>query len=730
VLVTPIYPVAWTDTSTVTVRFNVKVAGVNRNDFLFKATDTGGGHNEDAYWQYKLAPTYTQVAPNDFGPAGVRTKFVPASWTLAANGNGNYTAVITGVIPAPEDGVAFQLSTTPGNGTVATAVAYFGGVRANDTVGDAACIKCHDSHVWRGAAHDVTNPQGVGSCVVCHSRVGAADPAIPGAGSGLMGMIHGIHNSKNMPGGVYTFTWTNGNKFDFSIGFPSFMDNCSNCHDSTARLDAVKDAPVTYALCMSCHLNWDGFPTTVVGGSAAFHRSYTATSGTVCSTCHTGALATIAGFHNGLKTERAGLIWGGADQSVVLGAAIDMQITGVTFADTTTLAVTWTATQSSVAVNPCNSVVADGPVFIGATANTTTGQAASNMSLLKGIAQADDWVNAGQTGNVSPGQPIAVNLTTTNTTCASNVATSRIPRDTYQAASATKGIVGLQGKPQVRFAPAIGTVNEVIQVRAKSPVREYLLTDGALPPVAAQRRSIVDTAKCLDCHQGSLYQHGGNRVDNVNLCVECHNPAANEKNVRVNMGVTAAEAYDGKAGEAYDMRNMTHAIHSAQNGMALVYYRTNGVYFFGTKEALAAVANWPGTGCQIVAGSGAPSSATGAQCNTAITTQVTKTHNFIEVHYPQAINNCAACHSDTWVQETVNATKGVALTTDPGAAPWGNQLDDVLMGATAASCMSCHQSGVQSTQFGLRIHAYGQGWVPATFVDGRQTIIDAASTIP
>ena len=33
------------------------------------------------------------------------------------------------------------------------------------------------------------------------------------------------------------------------------------------------------------------------------------------------------------------------------------------------------------------------------------------------IAQADDWVNAGQTGNVSPGQPIAVNLTTANTTC-------------------------------------------------------------------------------------------------------------------------------------------------------------------------------------------------------------------------------------------------------------------------------------------------------------------------
>ena len=187
-----------------------------------------------------------------------------------------------------------------------------------------------------------------------------------------------------------------------------------------------------------------------------------------------------------------------------------------------------------------------------------------------------------------------------------------------------------------------------------------------------------------------------------------------------------------------------------QNGMPLVYYRSNGIYFFGTKAALDKVTTWPSTGGITCTGAEGPvtyykvfgSSATGTvpaanpdgTCKTtglAPSTDGTwRIHNFIEVHYSQAINNCAACHADGWVQETVNATKGVALTTDPGAAPWGNQLDDVLMGATAASCMSCHQSGVQSTQFGLRIHAYGQGWVPTTFDAGRQTIIDAASTIP
>jgi hypothetical protein len=44
--------------------------------------------------------------------------------------------------------------------------------------------------------------------------------------------------------------------------------------------------------------------------------------------------------------------------------------------------------------------------------------------------------------------------------------------------------------------------------------------------------------------------------------------------------------------------------------------------------------------------------------------------------------------------------------------------------------MSCHQSGDPTTQFGLRIHAYGQSWVPGTFENGRQTLIDAASTLP
>jgi OmcA/MtrC family decaheme c-type cytochrome len=672
---------------------------------------------------------------------------------------------VTGLTEVPAAGTAFMFSTLGPNDMTATTVQYVGGTRPHDIVSNQACINCHGLHVWRGAPHDVTSGQGVEACTICHNRVGATEKRLTGAdstatppvtaypgtdGTGLMGIVHGIHNSKNMPDGTYTWVWTNQtSKSDFSLGFPSYMMNCEVCHDGTTRLAAVKDAPVSFALCMSCHDSWDAFPKTQVGGSAAFlHRSITANSGPACSTCHTGAAATIAGFHNGLRTERAGLIWDGTDQSVVLGATIDMQITGVSFADTT-LKVTWVATQDGTTVNPCNTDIAAGPVFIGATANATTGMVASNMSLLRGIAQADDWVNAGQTGTVSPGQPISVNLSSSNTKCAGGVATVSVARETYMSPDAVKGIVAIQGKPQVRFAPGIGTANEVIQVRAKTPTREYLLASGALP--SELRRPIVATSKCLDCHVGSLYQHGGNRIDNNDLCVMCHNPAANEKNNRVGMGVTADEAYDGKVGEAYDMRNMVHAIHSAgETGMPLVYYRSNGIYFFGTKDALAAVTTWPRTGGVTCTGAEGPvtyykvygSSATGTvpernadgTCKTTgllpSTDGTWRIHNFIEVHYPQGLNNCGACHATDWPQAAVDATKATALTVDPGAAPWGNQLDDVLMGPTAASCMSCHQSADPTWQFGLRIHAYGQGWVPSTFENGRQTLIDAASQLP
>jgi OmcA/MtrC family decaheme c-type cytochrome len=770
--------------SDLTITYNIKVDGVNRNDFLNKGSATSAAY----VWVYNPAVGY-----------GVRTSITAAGITLTSNGGGNYTAVIPGygsagtaglalVPPVTFENTAVMVRVTDANNVPATVTAKLstGSVMPGAITSNASCQACHGSFVFRDvdaagnpAGHHGANPVGAEDCMICHTVASSAETRLVLTGSRLMGYVHGIHNSEKMPGAVDTsgvavpggtYYRNGGATSTFSVGFPSSMNDCANCH-TPASLPTIAATPVTWANCMSCHVGppvlagtqtvapgfaWAGFgvantgtattPIFLLGGLN--HANFTAA--TSCIGCHdgVGAPATIAGFHDGQKTVRAGLIWGGADQSVVLGALLNMQITGVTKSGAN-LVVTWTATYNGTAVDPCNTTpTATAPVFVGATVNATTGVVASNMSILKGYGQGDDWVNAGTTS--SPGQPLAVNLSTTNTVCAANVATSTIAADTYPPTTVTKGIVALQGKAQVTFTPAAGTANEVIQIRGKTPTKEYMLDGSA---VASARRAIVDTAKCLNCHEGTLYQHGGNRVDNVDLCVMCHNPAANEKNNRVLMGVDATEAYDGKVGETYDLRTMVHAIHSAgETGKAYVIYRTMGIYFFGSAASLAdaiATKHWPTTGGVTCAGSEGPVTyypvygsvplanekvpvvtSTGACDTTGGATPVAATatwkiHNYIPVEYPQPLNNCGACHTNGWVPAAVDGSKGVAVTVDAGAAPWGNQLDDVLMGPTAASCLSCHQSGDPLTQFNLRQHAYQGGWVPTTFVNGRQTLLDA-----
>jgi OmcA/MtrC family decaheme c-type cytochrome len=700
-----------------TVTLNVKLDGVNANNF----TRNAGVY----YWTFDPATGY-----------GTRNSVASTAVTVTPSTNGNYSIRLAGygpggATPAVSGSLIMVRLDTGNSAPQATAVLNYGAATAFDVVSDQACINCHGDYVFRGATHHGANPKGVEGCLVCHvrnnveSRLGdynaTTNPTGTGAGTRLMGYVHGIHNSHNMPDGEYNRNGSVDPEDAFSIGFPGFMNNCSTCHDSPERVALINDAPVSWALCMSCHDSWDGFSATAVGGAMAnTHRNITladqapgAPALEKCATCH-GA-TTVADMHNGLKTGRSGLIWDGVDQSVEIGATIDMQITGVAV-NGTNLEITWTAAQSGAAVNPCNTDIAAGPVFFGATANAATGMANSNLSILRAYAQGGDWVNVDV--GTSPGQPgSAVNVAAANTVCAGNVATTTVPAETT---TATKGAVAIQGKPQVRFAPAAGTNVEVIQVRAKTPVREFVVADGSLP--VATRREIVDVAKCNACHKGSLYQHGGNRVDSVELCVMCHNPASNDKNWRNTYGVVASESYDGRDGMTYDLRYMVHAIHSAGETDApwVLYRGNNGIYAFGSRAALDALPNWPGAGSFPVFGSDTALDGT-AQAAT------TRNHNEIVVHYPRALNDCNACHADGWQMSTPNPTLSMPVTLDAGAAPWGGQLDDVLLGATASSCMSCHQSGDPAVQFGLSVHAYGNGWIPGAFENGRQSIIDAAT---
>jgi len=129
----------------------------------------------------------------------------------------------------------------------------------------------------------------------------------------------------------------------------------------------------------------------------------------------------------------------------------------------------------------------------------------------------------------------------------------------HRAAGATRGIIALQGKPLVPvpdgFEDSLHAADfphdqMYVRVRPATTSTSWARCRGT------PRRLVADTEKCLGCHVGSLYQHGNTRVDNVTMCIICHNPASSDQNNRVLMGVNASEAYDGKGGPDVEFKTM------------------------------------------------------------------------------------------------------------------------------------------------------------------------------
>jgi OmcA/MtrC family decaheme c-type cytochrome len=556
------------------------------------------------------------------------------------------------------------------------------------------CIGCHGESGEVGrfaptrAGGHYSAPMSVDACVVCH--IGGTPGQGPSYGQ-IAEIIHGIHNSHNFPGGEFVSR----RPTTYDVTYPTYMTNCSVCHSDdnivpavgVSALAAANAMPVAGdATCFTCHGSMDGFDFT----GLEFHLNIPDPETANCQGCHApaadGGVAryTVAQFHNGIVTERGGIIFDGVDTSVTEGAKFAWEITGIVD-DGVNLAISWQASYDGVGVNPCNATVGVGaPLFhLGPGAN---------LSMLRSYAQGDDFILGQEHQCAWPGP--CRERDRRQHVCAGNVATTTIPVDPVDY---ERGIVALQGKPRV---VSVLDPTATMAVRAFTPTREWVVGDGALPLMS--RRAVVDSGECLKCHVGSMYQHGGNRVDNVDMCIICHNPASSEQSVRVGMGVEASEAYDGKVGETYEMKTMLHRIHSAGTAGSPPYviYRNRGIYAWAPDESL--LANWPGTGSQIVFGSN----------------DVTQNHNFHAPTYPRALNACYACHTPDF-DVLPDQAKAMATTIDAGSTEWINQLDDTLQGASATACITCHTAGV------VRGHAYQFGWAPQEFPEGRQTIIEA-----
>jgi OmcA/MtrC family decaheme c-type cytochrome len=616
---------------------------------------------------------------------------------FANNGDGTYSVrIVDGVARFGAENHRYLVVLQAGVNPVQVVAYgdYPAGIPLAGLASNQSCIDCHGPSGEVGRFAPTRNnghysaPMSVDACVVCHIGEYPGAPGSPSYGQ-MAEIIHGIHNSKNMPGGEFVSRRTQ--TPPYSVTYPTYMENCSVCHredivpaTGLSALETANAMPVTGPGCLSCHGSMESFDFST---GLAFHLSIAdPLAADACTTCHNGSLAgdTVRDYHDGLVTGRGGIIFAGTDTSVTEGEKFEWLITDIVD-DGETLAISWIASYDGNGVDPCNATV-------GATAPLFHGDGSGNLSMLRSYAQGDDFILGQSTS--APGQALAVNVTTDNTTCASNVATTIIPVD---AVEADRGIVALQGRPRV-INPAEPTA--VMPVRAFTPTREWVVGDGELP--LEQRRLVVDSGECLKCHVGSMYMHGGNRIDNVEMCNVCHNPASSEQNVRVGFGVDPSDAYDGKIGETYEMKTMLHRIHSAgtEGSPAYVLYRGRGIYAWAPDES--ALANWPGNGRHIVFGSN----------------DVEQNHTFSAPTYPRALNACMACHEPGF-DVMPDQAMAMATTIDAGSDEWANQLDDTLQGVTTTACITCHTDGP------TRGHAYQNSWVPQEFVEGRQTIIDA-----
>lgn len=638
----------------------------------------------------------------------------PAFVAFVSTGSGNYTATIPAAFVFDNATYLFQLQDPAPSVTTErpVAVATNGTRHLRDLVTDTGCASCHGPYpAWsKNFSHYAV---GGSNCQVCHSRYGLTSEArtlnaggtidniTTANGSNIFEYVHGIHNSHNMPGGQYFRSGsatTDPNELNtenrYSVGYPSNMRNCNVCHETPAQKATIAAAPVSYFLCMSCHQTWDGFVRSTgaaVFAANNFHRG--ATPATNCMTCH-AAITTIdeaSDFHNLFESVSSSVdsFYRGEDISFNNPDNVLFNITGITKSgDNVTF--TWTATKGGAAVDPCNDNLSVGPTF-------------RSLGAYLAYAKGDDWVNENVSATQAPGQPLGARnaFTSLSTTCASNVATTTgLVVAQGPKAYAQKALLAIGGKPLNRGTFTVGAASVPMDyfVRVPSPTRAFSMADGSA--VAARRNAVV-TDKCNRCHRGTLYQHGGDRVDNEQLCVICHNPSASEKNVRANRGtggyailnpdntVNTSATYDGKTAETYDMRYLIHAVHGAEKrDNPIIIYRARGIFAF-SPQRYRVVGN-----SRIAIDAPRPTGwVDGLSPIFGSLENDSQTHTWTTIHYPKPVNDCFACHSDdaTQFNAPVDQTKAVAVTVDPGTS-FSFQNDDLVVGPTAAACTGCHES--------------------------------------
>ncbi len=399
------------------------------------------------------------------------------------------------------------------------------------------CNECHFKYGAHGGGR-----RDVALCVLCHYP-GPLDPGPPATGNplDLKDLIHKIHYGVNLPGNVAGGAYSIGTSGFADVTFP-FMSGdgkiagtpieCTKCHRQgfdTAGQPFGKDVAKfmqspTKNKCTTCHntTTFDGSTTIVVtrlnadntvdnvtvaavshaallGGHTIDVTGANADNTVLCSACH--ALAGVTAPYTIGSVDSIHTV---AERSPAIFPGINFQIISVTNA------VPGKAPTVRIKITTDN-----GAVIAPSTAN-------ASFNLKLGY-PASDYNNIGNTPSQNTqGQPFTKSLA--GATANGDGSYTATFDNTIPASASGVGVIGLEGRAQYSLTGFRAPDN--VRIGGQSVQYYFDMATGAqVTDPSRTRRRVVDVNKCLMCH-GRLTKHGANRVNSIEECVICHNPAA------------------------------------------------------------------------------------------------------------------------------------------------------------------------------------------------------------